>query len=573
MKLRSARWFRGAVDDTFEHRTVLRALGHAPESFLGKPMIGIANSWSDYNNCNMPHKYLVEAVKRGVLLAGGVPMEFHTITTQADLMKPSDLMYRNLMAMDVEETVRSMPMDGLVLLCECDKTCPAQLMAAASCDIPALQLAAGHRASGIFKGKRVTYGTDMWKYFDDYKAGLLTKGELDQLEGCISCSLGGCAVMGTASTMKSLSEMLGMMLPGTASIPATDSRRVVAAEATGRQIVKMVHDDLRPSRLMTGSAFRNAIRLLAAIGGSTNAIIHLIAIAARLGLRLSLDTFQKVMETAPLLANIQPSGKYTMDKFFEAGGAAAVIGELLPLLDHGCLTAFGQTIGEAYSGNRSSAPDIITSLDNPRETSRPIVVLRGNLAPEGAIIKASACSKHLLHHRGKAVVFADYEDMRTRIDDEELAVDESSVLVMKNCGPVGAGMPEWGAIPIPKRLLKRGIRDLVRISDARMSGTAYGAVVLHVAPESAIGGVLAAVQDGDEIELDVPNGQLNLLVDEAVIRRRLAAIKPSTSRHVRGYPRLFAEHVLQAPQGCDLDFLQPKDKAEARFVEPVIGRG
>lgn len=573
MRLRSDEWFRGAPDHSLQHRTAMRAMGRVPESYVGRPIIGIANSWSDFNNCNLPLRELVEDVKRGVLLAGGYPMEFHTITTPSDLMKPSDLPYRNLMAMDVEECIRALPMDGVVLMCECDKTCPAQLMAAASCDLPALQLSAGHRPTSVLRGRRVTYGTDLWGKLDEGRMGQLDAGATEELEVALACGLGGCAVMGTASTMKSMSEMLGMMLPGTSSLPARDARRSAAAEATGRRIVEMVREDLRPSRLMTPAAFRNAFRLLAALGGSTNALIHLPAIAGRLGIRLTLDEFQALTAHVPLLVRVEPSGTYHMDAFHEAGGLAVVIARLMPLLEGGCLAATGRTVAETYGGVREEGTEVIARLEAPVAPGPAIAVVRGNLAPDGAVIKRSAGTAGLFSHRGRAVTFESYQDMQARIDSDALGVDPESVLVMKNCGPVGAGMPEWGSIPIPRKLLARGVRDVVRISDARMSGTSYGTVVLHVAPEAAVGGTLALVQDGDLIELDAEAGRLELLVDPQEIARRRARWQPPASPHVRGYPRLFADHVLQAPEGCDLDFLRPRDRSEAAFVPPVVGRG
>ncbi len=574
MQLRSAAWFEGRLDTTFQHRSSLRAIGHLPASYVGKPIIGIANSWNDFNNCNAPHKELVEHVKRGVLLAGGYPMEFHTISTPADLMKPSDLPYRNLMSMDVEEMARSLPIDGLVLLCECDKTCPAQLMAAASLDLPALQLAAGHRGTAYFRGEVVNYGTDFWRYLDDYKAGLLSEAEWSELEGCISCTAGGCPVMGTASSMKSMSEMLGMMLPGTSSIPATHASRIVAAERTGRRVVDMVQEDLRPSRLMTEAAFRNAIRLLTALGGSTNAVLHLIAIAGRRGIELPLESFDRLGREVPVLVNLQPSGPHNMDEFFAAGGLAATIRELLPLLEDDCLTAMGRTVQEVYGEVAPScARDVIRGLDEPFKVDAGLVVLRGNLAPDGAVLKQSASSFALQRHTGPALVFADYEDMIERIDRDDLKVTPDSVLVMKNCGPVGAGFPEWGSIPIPAKLLRSGVRDMVRISDGRMSGTSYGTCILHTAPESAIGGVLAVVEDGDLIELDVERRALELKVSPDEIVARLAAWRPPQSPHRRGFFHLYEQEVLQAPLGCDFNSLRPRDKSEVGLVPPVIGRG
>ncbi|PYI53099.1 dihydroxy-acid dehydratase [Paenibacillus flagellatus] len=579
MKLRSSEWFENEnAELTFQHRSAMRAMGHNPESFVGKPIIGIFNTWSDFNSCNYPHRELVEHVKRGVLLAGGYPIELHTITTPADFMKPSDLMYRNLLSMDLEESIRSQPIDGVVLLCECDKTVPGQLMGAASCDLPALQLAAGHRSSGSFRGKTVNYGTDLWKYSDDYKAGLLSEEEWRELERSISCSLGGCPVMGTASTMKSLSEMLGMMLPGTSSIPATHASRKIAAEATGKRIVEMVRTGLTPSRLMTEAAFHNAIKLLAAIGGSTNAALHLTAIAGRLGIRIPIERYAELTEDVPLIVNLQPSGSHSMDDFYKAGGLRRVIRNLLPLLDTSCLSCTGETIGATYGGDApgeaaGEEDDVIAALEAPFKKQSGLAVLKGNLAPGGAVVKKSAVSPELFRHRGRAVVFEDYADMLARIDSEELDVAPESVLVLKNCGPVAIGMPEWGSIPIPQKLLRQGVRDMVRISDARMSGTSYGAVVLHVAPEAAVGGPLAVVRDGDWIELDIERSTLRLELDDAELASRMAEWRRPEPRHKRGYPRLFAEHALQAPEGCDLDILRPETKADAAFVPPVVGRG
>ncbi|WP_235885308.1 dihydroxy-acid dehydratase [Paenibacillus cymbidii] len=576
MKLRSSEWFENDnAELRFQHRTAMRAMGHDPNSFVGKPIIGIFNALNDFNSCNAPHKELVEYVKRGVLLAGGYPIEMNTISTPADFMKPSDLPYRNLLSMDVEESVRSQPIDGVVLLCECDKSVPGQLMGAASCDLPTLQLAAGHRSSGSFRGRTVNYGTDLWKYSDDYKAGLLTEEEWQELEKSISCSLGGCPVMGTASTMKSMSEMLGMMLPGTSSIPATDARRKLAAEHTGKRIVEMVREELTPSKLMTEAAFRNTIRLLAAIGGSTNAAIHLTAIAGRLGIDIPLQRYDDLSREVPLIVNLQPSGTHSMDDFHKAGGLRRVIHNLLPQLETDCLGATGETIGRIYGGDLYAAyeDDVIGTLAEPFKRRSGLAVLRGNLAPNGAVVKPSALSPDLMRHRGKAVVFEDYEDMLARIDTDELEADASSVLVLKHCGPVAMGMPEWGSIPIPAKLLRQGVRDMVRISDGRMSGTSYGAVILHVSPEAAVGGPLAVVRDGDWIEVDMEAGTLHLDLDENELANRLAAWRRPASRHKRGYPRLFAEHAQQAHEGCDLDVLRPANKEEAAFVPPIVGRG
>lgn len=576
MKLRSSEWFENDnAELTFQHRSAMRAMGHDPDTFVGKPIIGIFNAWNDFNSCNYPHKEFAEYVKRGVLLAGGYPIELNTISTPSDFMKPSDLPYRNLLAMDIEESIRSQPIDGVVLLCECDKTAPGQLMGAASCDLPALQLAAGHRSSATFRGKTVNYGTDLWKYSEDYKAGLLSEEEWQELEATISCTMGGCPVMGSASTMKSMSEMLGLMLPGTSSIPATDSRRKLAAEATGRRIVEMVRENLTPSKLMTEAAFDNAIKLLAAIGGSTNAAIHLTAIAGRLGIHIPLERYAALTADVPLLLNLQPSGKHSMDDFFKAGGLRRVIHQLLPLLDRDCLACTGKTIGETYGQDPAPYAEdtVVYSIAEPYKEQAGLVILKGNLAPKGAVIKRSAMSVELYKHTGRAVVFENYSDMLARIDSEELEVDASSVLVLKNCGPVAMGMPEWGSIPIPEKLLKQGVRDMVRLSDARMSGTSYGAVILHVAPESAIGGPLAIVEDGDLITLDIEAAAINLELSDGEIAVRLAKWQAPEHPHKRGYLRMYADHVLQADEGCDLDVMRPANKEEARFVPPLVGRG
>jgi L-arabonate dehydrase len=573
MNLRSTAWFQ---HDNFETRfqlaSAMRACGHEPESYEGKPIIGIFNSWNDLNSCNAPHKELVEYVKRGIVMAGGYPIEMHSISLPADFMKPSDLPYRNLMSMDIEELIRSQPIDGAVLLCECDKTTPAQLMAAASCNIPALQLAAGHRSSGSFRGKVVNYGTDLWKYMEEYKAGQLTDEEMKELESCLSCTKGGCPVMGTASTMKSVSEMLGMMLPGTSDIPAADMRRNLAAEQTGKRIVEMVREELTPAKLMTEGAFRNAIKLLAALGGSTNAVLHLTAIAGRLGIKIPLDQYAELSDGIPLIVNLQPSGRFSMDDFHRSGGLSCVISELLPLLDAECLTALGKPLREVYT-RKSLSPDIISTRLQPFKEESGIKVLYGNLAPTGAILKPSASSKELWSHKGKAYIFDDYEQMLQELDREDLEVDPSMVLVLRGYGPVGMGMPEWGEIPIPAKLLKAGVRDMVRISDSRMSGTSYGTVILHVSPEAAVLGPLAALENGDLIEVDVERGILRVELSDEIIRERLARLSHDPGPHRRGYMRLFADHVLQADEGCDLDFLRPNGKEEVRLVPPVIGRG
>jgi len=572
-QLRSARWFAGRSDTAFQHRAALRSMGIDPEVYAGRPVIGIANSWSELNNCNSNLRELADAVKRGVLAAGGLPLEFPTISLGEEFMKPSAMLYRNLMAMEVEETLRANPIDGVVLLCNCDKTTPAQLMAAASADLPAIQLNGGPRTTGRWRGAEVGTGTDLWKYWDELRAGRISDEDFREIEACYGCSAGACNTMGTASTMTALSESLGMMLPGTSSIPATDARRVAAAEATGRRSVALVNEDLRPSQILTPSAFDNAIRTLHALGGSTNAVIHLIAIAGRRNIDLRLDRFDELAQTTPLLANLSPSGKHLMEAFYAAGGLPALLAEIRDLLQLDCLTVTGRPLGDSLASARSFDRDVIRPRSEPLRESGALAIVRGNLAPSGAVIKTSAASASLLKHRGPAVVFESYDDMLARVNDPALAVDRNSVLVLRNAGPKGVpGFPEWGMIPVPIKLLEQGVTDLVRISDSRMSGTGYGTVVLHVAPEAAAGGPLALVHDGDFIELDVDKRRLELLIEPAELERRRQAWKPPTSSHVRGYPRFYIDHVLQAHEGADFDFLRPRCDADLTFIEPTVGR-
>ena len=573
MVLRSSQWFAGREELEFQSRAVLRSMGLNPNDFSGKPVIGIANSWSDLNNCNSNLRDVAEAVKRGVLLEGGLPLEFPTISLGEEFMKPSAMLYRNLMAMDVEETLRANPIDGVVLLCNCDKTTPAQLMAAASADLPAIQVNGGPRSIGRWRGISIGSGTDLWKYSDERRAGRLSLDEWHEIEASYGCGVGACNTMGTASTMTSLSEALGMMLPGTASIPATDARRMQAATAAGRRIVQLVREDLRPSRILTPQAFDNAIRTLLALGGSTNAIVHLIAMAGRRGIKLPLSRFDELSRTTPFLVNMMPSGRHLMDSFDSAGGVSAVMAEIRDLLDLDSITVSGRTLGENIARARSFDRDVIASRDQPLLAGGALAVLKGNLAHSGAVIKASAASPQLMKHVGRAIVFHNYEDMLARIDAPDLPVTADSVLVLQNAGPKGVpGFPEWGSIPIPQKLLLKGITDIVRISDSRMSGTAFGTVVLHIAPEAAAGGTLAVVRDGDLIELDVESRLLQLQVDVAELTRRKATWQPPATKHLRGYPRLYIDHVLQADEGCDFDFLRPDSAAALDFVQPLVGR-
>jgi dihydroxy-acid dehydratase len=500
---------------------------------------------------------LAEAVKRGVWQAGGLPLEFPTISLGEVHTRPTTMFLRNLMAMDTEEMIRAQPMDGVVLLAGCDKTTPAQLMAAASADLPALMVTGGPMLNGQYRGQELGACTDCARYTAELRAGTLTPEEYGAVEDALCRSAGHCMVMGTASTMTSLAEALGMTLPGCAAIPAPDTRRLRLAEASGRQIVRLVQSGLTPSQIMTRPAFENAIRVCMAIGGSTNAVIHLVAIARRLHIDLPLRLFDDLSRTTPWLANLRPSGRYQMEEFFAAGGVPAVLRELAPLLHSDVLTVTGQTLGHLLdSADPAADREVVAALDAPLAPEGGTAILWGNLAPDGAVIKQTAASPDLLRHRGKAVVFRSIADLHARIDDPALEVAAGDVLVLQNAGPIGGpGMPEVGMLPLPARLLRQGLRDMVRISDARMSGTSFGTVVLHIAPEAAVGGPLALVRDGDAITLDVPARRLTLEVTDEELAARRAAWSPPPPAYTRGYGRLFLEHVLQAPQGCDFDFL------------------
>jgi L-arabonate dehydrase len=558
---RSRDWFQAPEYYGFARRAWLRSEGFPADVFDGKPVVGICNSWSELNNCNAHLRDVAAAVKRGVWAAGGVPLEFPTISLGELFMRPTTMLYRNLMAMDVEESIRANPLDAVVLLCGCDKTTPAQLMGAASADIPAIVVPGGPMLAGVWRGQRLGSGTAGKKLFDQFRTGRITAEEWCEIEGCIARTAGHCTVMGTASTMTSLAEALGMTLPGCANIPAPDSRRLAIAELSGRAVVDMIEPGLTPSRILTRAAFENAITVLMALGGSTNAVIHLIAIAGRLGIRLTLEDFDRISRRTACIVNVQPSGEYLMEDLFHAGGVPAVMNRIQDLLDCDCATVNGKSIGENIGGARALNSAVIRERDQALYPEGGIAILHGNLAPHGAVIKQSAASQHLVRHRGPAFVFETRDEMLTQIDRDDLAVDQDTVLVMRNCGPKGApGFPEWGHIPMPRKLLNQGVTDMVRISDARMSGTSYGTVVLHVAPESAIGGPLALVQTGDEILLDVPARQLELLVPTDELDRRARLFTPPQRHYDRGYGRLFLDHVTQADLGCDFDFLMPDYK-------------
>lgn len=556
-QLRSHRWF--GVDDlrAFGHRSRTLQMGYAREDFAGKPIIGIINTWSDVNPCHAHFRTRAEEVKRGVWQAGGFPLEMPAITLAEPFQKPSTMMYRNLLAMETEELLRGYPVDGAVLLGGCDKTTPALIMGATSMGLPFVYVPAGPMLRGNWHGEPLGSGSDSWKYWAELRAGNITEREWGEVESGIARSYGHCMTMGTASTMTSVAETLGLTLPGAASIPAADANHARMATASGRRIVEMVWADLLPTAMLTPQAFDNAITVIHALSGSTNAIIHLLAMAGRAGVKLPLDRFDQLAQRTPVLANIRPAGdRYLMEDFYYAGGLPAMMSELKDLLNLDCLTVNGQTLGANLETAKIYNDDVIRRRDRPLSASGGLAVLRGNLAPNGAVIKPTAAAPHLHKHIGPAVVFKDYNDMNARIDQDDLLVDEHSVLVLQRGGPLGGpGMPEWGQLPIPKKLLKRGVRDMVRISDARMSGTSYGACVLHVSPESFVGGPLALVQDGDLIELDVAARKLELHVSDAELARRRALWVAPAPHYTRGYGAIYAQHITQADQGCDFDIL------------------
>ena len=554
--LRSTRWFGPKDKVGFIHRSWMKNQGHPDHVFDGRPVIGICNTWSDLTPCNAHFRIIAERVRRGVYEAGGFPVEFPVMSLGEPLMRPTTMLFRNLVSMDVEETIRANPLDGVILLVGCDKTTPALLMGAASCDLPTLAISGGPMLNGRFRGRNIGSGTDVYKFSDEVRAGTMSEEEFLEAESCMNRSTGHCMTMGTASTMASVVEALGLGMPGNAAIPAADARRMKLAHEAGRRVVEMVREDLRMSRIVTRKALENAIRVVGAIGGSTNSVVHLLAIAGRLGVDLSLQDWDRLGCDIPCIVNLMPSGRYLMEDFYYAGGLPAVIRELGGVIHRDALTVNGKTIGE----NTSDAPchdrDVIRTLSAPLTPTGGLAVLKGNLCPDGAIIKPSAASPELMKHRGRAVVFENIEDLHDRIDDPDLDVEAGSVLVLKNCGPKGyPGMAEVGNMPLPSKLLQQGVTDMVRISDARMSGTAFGTVVLHTAPEAAAGGTLALVQDGDIIELDVGERRLELDVPENELTRRRTRWSPPEPATDRGYCRLYVDHVLQADRGVDFDFL------------------
>ena len=554
--LRSARWFGPRDKVGFIHRSWMKNQGLPDHVFDGRPVIGICNTWSELTPCNAHFRTIAERVRRGVYEAGGFPVEFPVMSLGEPLMRPTTMLFRNLVSMDVEETIRANPLDGVILLVGCDKTTPALLMGAASCDLPTLAISGGPMLNGRFRGRNIGSGTDVYKFSDEVRAGTMSEEEFLEAESCMNRSTGHCMTMGTASTMASVVEALGLGMPGNAAIPAADARRMKLAHEAGARVVEMVREDLRMSRVVTREALENAIRVVGAVGGSTNSVVHLLAIAGRLGVDLSLQDWDELGCDVPCIVNLMPSGKYLMEDFYYAGGLPAVIRELGDLIHRDARTVNGRTIGENTAGAPCHDRDVIRTLDAPLTPTGGLAVLRGNLCPDGAIIKPSAASPGLMRHRGRAVVFENIEDLHERIDDPDLDVEADDVLVLKNCGPKGyPGMAEVGNMPLPSKLLQRGVTDMVRISDARMSGTAFGTVVLHTAPEAAAGGTLALVQNGDKIALDVGQRSLELEVPEDELARRRARWSPPEPAMDRGYCRLYVDHVLQADRGVDFDFL------------------
>ena len=556
-QLRSHRWFGESDMRGFGHHSRVAQMGYSRADYQGKPVIAIVNTWSDINQCHAHFRQRADEVRRGVLQAGGFPLEMPALALAEVFQKPTTMMYRNLLAMETEELLRSYPVDGAVLMGGCDKTTPAMLMGALSMNLPAIFMPAGPMLAGRWRDQVLGSGSDVWKYWAEKRAGNLTDEQWRGIEEGIARSPGTCMTMGTASTMTSAAEALGFTLPGASSIPAADSRHARMAAETGRRIVDMVWEDVKPRDIATAAAIDNAITTILALGGSTNSVVHMVAVARRAGIPLTIDRFDELARRTPLVANLRPAGKYLMEDFFYAGGLRALLAGIADLLALSERTVNGRTLGENIAGAEVFDHDVILPRERALVARDSLAVLRGNLAPDGAVIKPAAAEPHLLRHTGPAVVFADYNDMAARIDDPALPVTKDSVLVLQNAGPQGApGMPEWGQLPIPRKLLEQGVRDMVRISDARMSGTSYGACVLHVAPESFVGGPLALVRDGDLVSLDVPARRLELKVSDAELARRRAAWTRPAPRYARGFGALYQQHITQADQGCDFDFLE-----------------
>ncbi len=557
-ELRSARWF--APDDfrSFGHRSRMNQIGYAVEEFAGKPVIGIINTWSDFAQCHAHFKHRVDDIKRGVLQAGGFPVELPAISLSESTVKPTTMLYRNFLAMETEELIRSQPVDGVVLMGGCDKTTPGLILGATSAGVPAIYVPAGPMLRGNWHGQTLGSGSDAFKYWDERRAGNISAKDWSEMEMGIARSYGVCMTMGTASTMTALADVIGLSLPGTSSIPAADSNHLRMCSAAGRRIVDMVWESLTPARILTEGAFRNAITVAMAMGCSTNAVIHLIAMARRAGQPIGLEDFDAASRKVPVIANVRPSGdKYLMEDFYYAGGLIGLMSRLRSLLDLSQINASGKTWAECLQGAAIYNDDVIRPLDKAIYREGALAVLKGNLAPDGCVIKPSACEPRLLCHTGPAIVFDDYNALKTSISRDDLDVTPDHVLVLRNAGPQGGpGMPEWGMIPIPTKLVKRGVRDMIRISDARMSGTSYGACILHVAPESYVGGPLALIRTGDMVSVDVPARRIHLEVSDAELAGRRVTLKPPAPRYERGYGWMFSRHIKQADEGCDFDFLE-----------------
>ena len=571
--LRSHKWFYGSNEIGLLHKGALRASGINMDTYKGQPVIGIANTWGELNNCNMSLKVVAQKVKEGIIEAGGIPLEFPVITLGEELMKPSAMLYRNLLSMDVEENLRSYPIDGVVLLGNCDKTVPGLLMGAVSANLPTIQLNAGPKKVGVHKGQRLGSGTDLWKYWDELRKGTIDDAEWEEIGKQLSCGFGSCNTMGTASTMNGLMEALGIMPLGLSTLPVDSDQRMETSKNAGIRIVAMVLENLKPSDILTPAAFRNAVALLMALGGSTNALLHLTAIAGRLNIQLYPNVFNEIGAIVPCITNVQPAGTKLIDDFDAAGGMPAVLQRLKPLLDITAITYTGQSLANLLVNNDSMDETRILRLLKPLTPPPTIAILTGNLAPDGAVLKVAAASSHLLNHTGKALVFNCYDDMLNNIDDDALPVDATTVLVLRNAGPKAVpGMPEWGMIPIPKKLQLQGVKDMVRISDARMSGTSFGTVILHVSPEAAMGSTLALVHNGDLISINIAARSITLEVSNEELQQRKLQLKPFFTPHKRGYPALYIREVLQANEGCDFNFLKPKNAIELLFIEPIVGR-
>jgi len=570
--MRSSEWFSGNDETAVSHRVVMRSVGLEVPANNTKPIIGIADSSSDLNPCNLPLRALVDDVKAGILEAGGLPVAFPVISLGEDLMKASSMLYRNLLSIEIEENLRSYPLDGVVLLANCDKSVPGALMGAFSADLPALMVTAGARPAPFYKGKKVGTGTDLWRALEEWRAGRMSDEEWREFEECLSCGLGSCNTMGTASSVALMTEMLGFMLPGSATIPAGTQERRDAARASGRRIVEMVKENLIPSKIATPASFRNAIRMLHAIGGSTNALVHIFGCAGRIGGDISVDDINKLGVGIPVLADVEPSGRFLIQDFHQAGGLPQLLKRLENHMELESVNLMGKPWKEQIS-KEFVANEAMREVDKPLRENGAFVLLKGNIAPDGTLLKVSAASPELFNHSGPAFIFEGYEEMREKLEDPNLPVTKDSVLILRGCGAVGVpGMPEWGMIPIPKKLAQQGVKDMIRITDSRMSGTSFGVCLLHVSPEAAVGGPLALIQNGDIIELNVANKSVNVKISEAELEERRKNWKGFTSEHLRGWPLLYQQHVLQPDLGCDLDFLRAPTPAHRRFVPPVVGR-